>query len=730
MNETLRQLRFSLGWAEADMARVLELSIPMYIEIESKNEIPLNYLMKIAKASGKTIDDLVNFKKEAVEFKIKDEWKTVSKFKKEFKQFLDSEFGKISNRVDDKFKKEVFELEKIVSENLRKPRVALVGRSDVGKSSLINSLLGSKKLPEEWTPTTSIVICVKHITDKPAFVKDNVLIFKSEQNTDLWDDTRLIDEEYTRSLCIASGDYSLLQDFGSRQGSHYKDTEATSAVVFVESEVLTNCDFLDLPGYGTKDRTEDDSLLKKVKNVDILVYLSLANGFMRGDDIQWLQGELPNLSPISLNSKVLKPLENLFIVASQAHTVSNGSLSALDTILKEGAKRFDTTLSDSYWSNLGQDVDCQAFSNRFYTFSKDQEVLRRKFCDDFRSLLEKMPKLIVDTFIDFLKDKAKSFLLEINNHICSFRKILSNRQAQKAQFKEFECKRPEQVNKYENAKAKIRSQIETFYKKKTLDDFVVDYNKIVTKDNIVKLINDNNWTKKEEDMKLLSSKLSNLLNDSYGVTVRKYSQLLKVEIDEFIKDFEKSIDAPSETEVDGELGFNVKASFIGGMAGLTSLGALSVWAASLGNLGAYILVAKGVSVLASLGISLGGTAAVSSIVATIGGPIVLGIGVAVLVGIAFYLLFSGGWKNAVAQKIVKQYDEKNVLSKYRENINKYWTDTLKAFDKGVKSLETDLDEYYKKLKSVIESTSDDEILNKISVEELKITFFNRLITNL
>ena len=142
MNETLRQLRFSLGWAEADMARVLELSIPMYIEIESKNEIPLNYLMKIAKASGKTIDDLVNFKKEAVEFKIKDEWKTVSKFKKEFKQFLDSEFGKISNRVDDKFKKEVFELEKIVSENLRKPRVALVGRSDVGKSSLINSPVG------------------------------------------------------------------------------------------------------------------------------------------------------------------------------------------------------------------------------------------------------------------------------------------------------------------------------------------------------------------------------------------------------------------------------------------------------------------------------------------------------------------------------------------------------------------------------------------------------------
>ncbi len=730
MNETLRQLRLSLGWAESDMAAALGLSIPKYMGIESKNEpIPLNYLMKIANTSGKTIDELVNFKKETVKFSIKDEWKTVSKFKEEFKHFFDSEFAKISTRVDDEFKDEVSFLNKCVTEKLRKPRVALVGRSDVGKSSLINSLLGSKKLPEEWTPTTSIVICVKHINDKPAYVKDNVLIFKSEQSADLWDDTRLFDEEYTKSLCIASGDYSLLKDFGSRQGSRYKDTEASSAVVFVESDILANCDFLDLPGYGTKDRTEDDSLLQKVKNVDILVYLSLANGFMRGDDIQWLQGELPNLSPISLNNKKLKPLENLFIVASQAHTVSNGSLSALDTILKEGAKRFDTTLSDSYWSNLGQDVDCKAFSNRFYTFSKDQEVLRRKFCDDFRSLLERMPKIIVDTFIDFLKDNISSSLSRIDKSICSFREIISKRQEKKKEYRELEGKRAQTTSERENQKTQIRSLIETS-KKEAIDDFVKEYNSVINVDNIVRIIIKNNWSKKDEDMKLLSSKLSNLLNDALGKITKHYSEKLKDAIDKFLDKFEKSITISfSDNKIDSRIGFDTKAAFAGGLAGVASFGALALWASSLGNLGAYILVAKGVSILASIGISVGGTAAATGAIAAIGGPIVLGIGIAVLIGLLFSWLF-GDWKKKVAKKIVSQYDEKNVLRTYKNNIVSFWDNTLNAFNKAVDALEKAYDEYMENLRKDIESTSDDEILNKISVEELKKAFFNGLIANL
>lgn len=86
---------------------------------------------------------------------------------------------------------------------------------------------------------------------------------------------------------------------------------------------------------------------------------------MRGDDINWLQGELPNLAPIILNNKQLKPLSNLYIVASQAHTVSNGSIDVLNTILQKGADRFEQTLSPNYWNNLGQAATSSDFRSRF-----------------------------------------------------------------------------------------------------------------------------------------------------------------------------------------------------------------------------------------------------------------------------------------------------------------------------------------------------------------------------
>ena len=121
-------------------------------------------------------------------------------------------------------------------------------------------------------------------------------------------------------------------------------------------------------------------------------------------------------------------------------------------------------------------------------------------------------------------------------------------------------------------------------------------------------------------MKQLSAKLSNLLNDSYVSILKTHSKILSDKIEQYLNNFENTTKISllhEETKVG--LGFNVKASFAGGLAGLATYGALSIWAASLGNLGSYILVAKGVSVLAAMGISVGGTAAASAAIAAIGG---------------------------------------------------------------------------------------------------------------
>lgn len=99
--------------------------------------------------------------------------------------------------------------------------------------------------------------------------------------------------------------------------------------------------------------------------------MSVANGFMRGDDINWLQGELPNLAPIILNNKQLKPLSNLYIVASQAHTVSNGSIDVLNTIYRKAQIDLNKHYHQTIGITLGK---LQRLAISVVVFSHTQQI--------------------------------------------------------------------------------------------------------------------------------------------------------------------------------------------------------------------------------------------------------------------------------------------------------------------------------------------------------------------
>jgi hypothetical protein len=112
----------------------------------------------------------------------------------------------------------------------------------------------------------------------------------------------------------------------------------------------------------------------------------------------------------------------------------------------------------------------------------------------------------------------------------------------------------------------------------------------------------------------------------------------------------------------------------------------------MGNLGGYILVAKLASVLSAVGLSVGSSAAVS-FVAAIGGPVTLAIGLASILALGFWALFGEDWQTRLAKKIAKTLQDKNFLPTTESGVDKFWDQTLLAFQAGADEIERKFGEY-------------------------------------
>lgn len=143
-------------------------------------------------------------------------------------------------------------------------------------------------------------------------------------------------------------------------------------------------------------------------------------------------------------------------------------------------------------------------------------------------------------------------------------------------------------------------------------------------------------------------------------------------------------------------GFDAYSAFVGGMAGLTSFGAMAGYVATISsNLGAYILVGKAAGVLTSLGITSSVTT-LPTLVAATGGPVAWGVAIAAVVGLLVYRLFAN-WKKALAKSVVKGLESSNTLSNVETDITRYWQDSRNALTVSVDSLRAETDSFIKHL---------------------------------
>lgn len=169
-----------LKLTQEEFANLYGISIQEVQELDKTGKPDMDLIVKIATKSGLDFNTILSYEKPRVKpINAKDTWEKTNFTKKSLSGYLNSALEQM-DIPDDMRKNYIDDLEIGIMSKFVKPTVAIVGRSDTGKSTLINSLIGAEKMPAKWTPTISTAVYVKHIKDRPAFIHDEAWIFKRE----------------------------------------------------------------------------------------------------------------------------------------------------------------------------------------------------------------------------------------------------------------------------------------------------------------------------------------------------------------------------------------------------------------------------------------------------------------------------------------------------------------------------------------------------------------------
>ncbi|ABO49073.1 transcriptional regulator, XRE family [Desulforamulus reducens MI-1] len=702
---------------QAELASWLGVTQDYISKIENGNiSVGLDFLLKFCNAVGDTPDGVLNFKlNNPGPLEIGDVYKEIKLKKKmldlhvqpriEKFNYDENNYGTALTKID--------ELYDIINIYGSKPLVAFLGPSDAGKSRLINILTGLDVLLAQWTPTTAATVYLKHIEDKPKWMgSDDVWVFKAESEEKGWDFRRYYDPDYCNQYKVFSGGLEILTKYCNRHTENlYKQVD--SAVVYLESEILKACDIVDLPGFGTDNHRDTAQAQRAREKADVVVFLCQSNGFLNHEnDLIFLKNVIQCLPPVNLSTN-LPVLSNLMIVASQAHIVGE---SQVENLFRRGYTALDNQLNEGVIRSvfkISKPEFLSQLKNRFFSYSIESTNLRKDFVAELKRLLEEVlpvlrNKLLNNAIQEFINNTGELFADETKK----FQLALNERETTKKIYEKKLQGKPRLYAQIQDGREKIIDLIE-YLKKEDCQKLKTWEEKNITVKTIEKIIEDKKYTKKQAQQYLASNitdlyfvELQNIVSRSSEVFARE-SKKLFADIEKTSNEFNKlpmgQVDIP----------FDFKGAMAGGLAGATVLGGLSVMAASMGNLGGYILVAKGVSVLSAMGVSVGGTAAAASAVAALGGPITIGLALAATAYVLIQAFFGESWKTRLAKQVKEALTKEKVLENYSNEVVKFWDETKTAFLSLVDTIINKYEEHLLDLKVIIETYNEVELRDKV-----------------
>lgn len=713
--KSLREDKLEL--TQEEFAKMYGIDVAAVIELEKNNNPKLNLLQKIAQRTGMELEDIISFEKPKLKaFEAKDTWEKADFTKKSLVQYIRESLKKME--VSEEQQKKYIEDFKLgIDANLLKPSISIVGRSDTGKSTLINSLLGMDKMPTSWTPTTSIAVYIKHIKERPSFIKEDAWVFANEcDGENLWNAKKLDNEEYCKKWKIASGEVDVLRKFGTRQGGGLT-TNAGAAVVFIDAPILLNCDLVDLPGFGTETDSDDAITLKAAQRTDVLIYLSQANGFMRIEDIEYLKQNVRNL-PIweHKGENEAKPLSNLFVVASQAHTVCQGNEIKLKNILEKGYENFSKTLSKDYWSSRtkvsGYLYSANVVGDRFFTYTTDIPLLCERFLSELKLIVEQLPDLIDKRTKNFIHEYVDTRKPNLSAEIEKYEKLVEDREIYVKLLKQIDASELQRVADNDKNKLEIKKSILEL-SMKSVREFSEYCSSILNTDSIVSRIKSKKIKNKKEDIECFASQLQDEMQAACENLLEKKSEDLRSKIEDYISQYSENVGAAFQNS-------NVDVDFDAGFAFASALSKIGI----IGGLGAYI-AGEAAFLLGNMNfiLGIGGDMALGALAL---GPIGIAIGLVIAASLVIAKIFGGGWEKRVAKKIVKIYEENDLIEKYRDAINEYWVNTDKAFEQATEKLDDEWNNYVSKLRSTVEEYDVDSINENITSLKNIQSFFDNI----
>lgn len=601
----------------------------------------------------------------------------------------------------------------------RKPNIVFSGAFDVGKSTLANWLMSSNNpLPTQYQPTTAVVTYVRHISEKPAGLIEDVVLLrgidpdewlgKQKQTNEATDQTR---SDYSE----IRGNLETLRQYGTHMGDRHADTGMESSLVFIDSPLLNACNLIDFPGYQNDEKDSRRANLA-IRHMDVLVYASAATGFMDSQDVTRLQYLLKALPGYERTNAGFPVLGNLFFIATHAGPqISDGQLfgeAQQEGLLDTATKRLWRELKDfdlgPRATETGKAITPETVRGRIFPFWRESarrtEGLEQAIMDLLSAQLPAVLHTEADRQVFEFKQSAGQ---RCSAAITAYESVLQDIEAAKNLFKQKQAAEPDRKRDAEDARQHFKVRIAEL-RKEHLRSFSESYASVVNTQTVEEKISERYADDKKEAQQFMAGYvLSELQSESARITKAKADEVSQL-LERYVASYDAAAGILATTDSDTaptiEIPFDARGAFIGGLGSVGTIGALSLWASSLGNLGGYIVAAKTVSILSGLGIATGGTASIMALVATIGGPVTLVIGLAAALFFGLKSLFGESWQLRLARQIVDHFAKEGAEQRFNTAIAAYWDKTLEAFEKGADAIEQEFVDELKKLEKIFENT--------------------------